>query len=106
MAIKQTSFPHFWHNYDAISGQVRKDIVRFCPRVYVSIFKEFLFLSDLQNGKCVGCLILGPDGEIIQLSMYDKSKDQDQDPSQGDGDTSNKGKLDEPWCETEMKSKC
>ncbi|XP_044073655.1 uncharacterized protein KIAA2012-like isoform X2 [Siniperca chuatsi] len=42
-----------------------------------------LELRDLQNGKSVGSLILGPDGEIIQLSLYDNS----QDPSQGDGDT-------------------
>nr|XP_046260648.1 uncharacterized protein KIAA2012 [Scatophagus argus] len=43
-----------------------------------------LELRDLQNGKSVGCLILGPDGEIIQLSLCENS----QDPSQGDdGDT-------------------
>ncbi|XP_036965855.1 uncharacterized protein KIAA2012 homolog [Acanthopagrus latus] len=32
-----------------------------------------LELRDLQNGKSVGCLILGPDGEIIQLSLYNSS---------------------------------
>ncbi|XP_039674740.1 uncharacterized protein LOC120570452 isoform X1 [Perca fluviatilis] len=42
-----------------------------------------LELRDLQNGKSVGSLILGPDGEIIQLSLYDNS----QDPSHTDGDT-------------------
>ncbi|XP_049904890.1 uncharacterized protein LOC126393077 [Epinephelus moara] len=42
-----------------------------------------LELRDLQNGRPVGSLILGPDGEIIQLSLYDNS----QDPSQGDDDT-------------------
>ncbi|XP_045910523.1 uncharacterized protein KIAA2012 homolog [Micropterus dolomieu] len=42
-----------------------------------------LELTDLQNGKSVGSLILGPDGEIIQVSLYDNS----QYPSQGDGDT-------------------
>ncbi|XP_034417627.1 uncharacterized protein KIAA2012 homolog [Cyclopterus lumpus] len=30
-----------------------------------------LELRDLQNGESVGSLILGPDGEIIQLSLYD-----------------------------------
>ncbi|XP_070832566.1 uncharacterized protein KIAA2012 [Chaetodon trifascialis] len=40
-----------------------------------------LELRDLQNGKSVGSLILGPDGEIIQLSVYHNS----QEPSQGDG---------------------
>lgn len=49
-------------------------------------------LSDLQNGKSVGSLILGPDGEIIQLSLYDRS----QDLSQGDGDTQQQGTLSEP----------
>ncbi|XP_035459670.2 uncharacterized protein LOC118282571 isoform X2 [Scophthalmus maximus] len=39
-----------------------------------------LELRDLQNGRSVGSLILGPDGEIIQLSLYDSSRD----PSQGD----------------------
>ncbi|XP_034742133.1 uncharacterized protein KIAA2012 [Etheostoma cragini] len=42
-----------------------------------------LELRDLQNGKSVGSLILGPDGEIIQLSLYDNS----QHPSHADGDT-------------------
>ncbi|XP_074513640.1 uncharacterized protein KIAA2012 homolog isoform X1 [Sebastes fasciatus] len=42
-----------------------------------------LELRDLQNGKSVGSVILGPDGEIIQLSLYDSS----QDPSHNDGDT-------------------
>ncbi|CAB1422543.1 unnamed protein product [Pleuronectes platessa] len=32
-----------------------------------------LELRDLQNGKSVGSLILGPDGEIIQLSLYDNN---------------------------------
>ncbi|XP_071338645.1 uncharacterized protein KIAA2012 homolog isoform X3 [Trachinotus anak] len=41
-----------------------------------------LELRDLQNGKSVGSLLLGPDGEIIQLSLYDNS----QGPSQGDDD--------------------
>ncbi|XP_067373479.1 uncharacterized protein KIAA2012 homolog [Channa argus] len=45
-----------------------------------------LELRDLQNKKSAGSLILGPDGEIIQLSLYDSS----QDPSQGDGDTQQK----------------
>ncbi|XP_059198353.1 uncharacterized protein KIAA2012 [Centropristis striata] len=40
-----------------------------------------LELRDLQNGKSVGSLILGPDGEIIQLSLYESSL---QDPSQPD----------------------
>ncbi|XP_076603538.1 uncharacterized protein KIAA2012 homolog [Chaetodon auriga] len=39
-----------------------------------------LELRDLQNGKSVGSLILGPDGEIIQLSVYHGS----QEPFQGD----------------------
>ncbi|XP_056284716.1 LOW QUALITY PROTEIN: uncharacterized protein KIAA2012 homolog [Pseudoliparis swirei] len=38
-----------------------------------------LELKDLQNGKSVGSLILGPDGEIIHLSLYDC-------PSHADGD--------------------
>ncbi|XP_042349976.1 uncharacterized protein LOC121948641 [Plectropomus leopardus] len=42
-----------------------------------------LELRDLQNGNSVGSLILGPDGQIIQLSLYDSS----QDASHGDGDT-------------------
>ncbi|XP_026150741.1 uncharacterized protein LOC113123131 [Mastacembelus armatus] len=42
-----------------------------------------LELRDFQNGKSVGSLILGPDGEIIQLSLYSNS----QDPLQGDGGT-------------------
>ncbi|GAA6219138.1 uncharacterized protein LOC108872809 [Lates japonicus] len=42
-----------------------------------------LELRDLQNGESVGSLILGPDGEIIQLSLYNNS----QDPSQGDDGT-------------------
>ncbi|XP_032371282.1 uncharacterized protein KIAA2012 homolog [Etheostoma spectabile] len=42
-----------------------------------------LELRDLQNDKSVGSLILGPDGEIIQLSLYDNS----QHPSHADGDT-------------------
>ncbi|XP_031729885.1 uncharacterized protein KIAA2012 homolog isoform X2 [Anarrhichthys ocellatus] len=42
-----------------------------------------LELRDLQNDKSVGSLILGPDGEIIQLSLYDNS----QDTSHTDGDT-------------------
>ncbi|XP_077436789.1 uncharacterized protein KIAA2012 homolog isoform X2 [Vanacampus margaritifer] len=33
-----------------------------------------LELRDLQNGQAVGCVILGPDGEIIQLSLYDSYK--------------------------------
>ncbi|XP_044222157.1 glutamic acid-rich protein-like [Thunnus albacares] len=41
-----------------------------------------LELRDLQNGRSVGSLILGPDGEIIQLSLYDNN----QDSSQGDDD--------------------
>ncbi|TDH06539.1 hypothetical protein EPR50_G00114490 [Perca flavescens] len=45
-----------------------------------------LELRDLQNGNSVGSLILGPDGEIIQLSLYDNS----QDPSHADGDTQEK----------------
>ncbi|XP_033965480.1 uncharacterized protein KIAA2012 homolog [Pseudochaenichthys georgianus] len=36
-----------------------------------------LELRDLQNGKPVGCLILGPDGEIIQLSLYNDNHDHD-----------------------------
>lgn len=35
-----------------------------------------VFFSDLNDGKCVGCLIVGPDGEIIQLSLYADSQDQ------------------------------
>lgn len=46
-------------------------------------------LSDLQDGKSVGSLILGPDGEIIQLSLYDNS----QDPSQGDDGTQQQGTI-------------
>lgn len=46
-------------------------------------------LSDLQNGRSVGSLILGPDGEIIQLSLYANN----QDPSQADGDTHEQGML-------------
>ncbi|XP_030283268.1 uncharacterized protein KIAA2012 homolog isoform X3 [Sparus aurata] len=42
-----------------------------------------LELRDLQNGKSVGSLILGPDGEIIQLSLYDSSHN----PPQGACDT-------------------
>ncbi|XP_027145430.1 uncharacterized protein KIAA2012 homolog isoform X3 [Larimichthys crocea] len=42
-----------------------------------------LELRDLQNDKSVGSLILGPDGEIIQLSLHDNS----QEPPQGDSDT-------------------
>ncbi|TKS67796.1 hypothetical protein D9C73_000880 [Collichthys lucidus] len=42
-----------------------------------------LELRDLQNDKSVGSLILGPDGEIIQLSLYDNS----QKPPQVDSDT-------------------
>ncbi|XP_077393734.1 uncharacterized protein LOC144030943 [Festucalex cinctus] len=33
-----------------------------------------LELRDLQNDQAVGCVILGPDGEIIQLSLYDNYK--------------------------------
>ncbi|KAI3355661.1 hypothetical protein L3Q82_004256 [Scortum barcoo] len=40
-------------------------------------------VRDLQSDKSIGCLILGPDGEIIQLSLYEGS----QNPSQGEGDT-------------------
>ncbi|XP_010777000.1 uncharacterized protein KIAA2012 homolog isoform X2 [Notothenia coriiceps] len=36
-----------------------------------------LELRDLQNGKPVGSLILGPDGEIIQLSLYNHNHDHD-----------------------------
>ncbi|XP_033984831.1 uncharacterized protein KIAA2012 [Trematomus bernacchii] len=36
-----------------------------------------LELRDLQNGKPVGSLILGPDGEIIQLSLYNDNHDHD-----------------------------
>ncbi|XP_069388589.1 uncharacterized protein KIAA2012 homolog isoform X2 [Paralichthys olivaceus] len=43
-----------------------------------------LELRDLQNGEFVGSLILGPDGEIIQLSLYDNNS---QDPSQVDDGT-------------------
>ncbi|XP_041662297.1 uncharacterized protein KIAA2012 [Cheilinus undulatus] len=45
-----------------------------------------LELRDLQNGKPVGCLIVGPDGEILQLSLYENS----QDTNSGDGDTQEK----------------
>ncbi|KAG7240425.1 hypothetical protein INR49_026996 [Caranx melampygus] len=41
-----------------------------------------LELRDLQNSESVGSLILGPDGEIIQLSLFDSL----QDASQGDDD--------------------
>ncbi|XP_024919837.1 uncharacterized protein KIAA2012 homolog isoform X2 [Cynoglossus semilaevis] len=41
-----------------------------------------LELRDLQNSKPVGCLILGPDGEIIQLSLYDNNQER----GQGDND--------------------
>lgn len=34
----------------------------------------FFFLG-LQDGKSVGSLILGPDGEIIQLSLFVNSQD-------------------------------
>lgn len=30
--------------------------------------------SDLQNDRAVGSLILGPDGEIIQLSLFDSQE--------------------------------
>ncbi|XP_034430569.1 uncharacterized protein KIAA2012 homolog [Hippoglossus hippoglossus] len=43
-----------------------------------------LELRDFQNGKSVGSLILGPDGEIIQLSLYDNNS---QHPSQVDNGT-------------------
>ncbi|KAK1903197.1 putative protein KIAA2012 like [Dissostichus eleginoides] len=36
-----------------------------------------LELRDLQNGKPVGSLLLGPDGEIIQLSLYNDNHDHD-----------------------------
>ncbi|XP_056244505.1 uncharacterized protein KIAA2012 isoform X2 [Seriola aureovittata] len=42
-----------------------------------------LELRDLQNGKSVGSLILGPDGEIIQLSLHDNN----QETSRGDDGT-------------------
>lgn len=48
-------------------------------------------LSDLKDGKSVGSLILGPDGEIIQLSLYDNS----QDSSHDRGDTQEQGTLNE-----------
>lgn len=60
--------------------------------VHVSVPQGCCVLSDLQNAKSVGSLILGPDGEIIQLSLYDRS----QDTSQGDGDTQEQGTLNEP----------
>ncbi|KAG7501606.1 hypothetical protein JOB18_003471 [Solea senegalensis] len=42
-----------------------------------------LELRDLQDDKSVGCLILGPDGEIIQLSLYDNNEE----PSQANDGT-------------------
>lgn len=36
-------------------------------------------LSDLQNDRAAGSLILGPDGEVIHLSLYDKGQDPSQD---------------------------
>lgn len=44
--------------------------------------KELVSFVDLQNSKPVGCLILGPDGEIIQLSLYDNNQER----GQGDND--------------------
>lgn len=41
----------------------------------------------MQDGKCVGSLIIGPDGEIIHLSLYDNSQDQ----RQSDGDEEERG---------------
>lgn len=35
----------------------------------------FFFFLGLQDGKSVGSLILGPDGEIIQLSLFVNSQD-------------------------------
>lgn len=45
---------------------------------------------DLQNGKAAGCLILGPDGEIIQLSLYGSREDQ---AKPADVDTQHKGAI-------------
>ncbi|XP_060909003.1 uncharacterized protein KIAA2012-like [Labrus mixtus] len=42
-----------------------------------------LELRDLQNGRSVGCLIVGPDGEILRLSLYDNSQDE----TASDGET-------------------
>lgn len=32
-------------------------------------------MSDLQSDKPLGCLIVGPDGEILRVSLYDSSQD-------------------------------
>lgn len=58
-----------------------------CQRQYVFVSHICSVLSDLQNDKSVGSLILGPDGEIIQLSLHDNS----QEPPQGDSDTQQQG---------------
>lgn len=47
---------------------------RWYPCVTVSQTRCIFFLG-LQDGKSVGSLILGPDGEIIQLSLFVNSQD-------------------------------
>lgn len=40
-----------------------------------TVIAFFFFFLGLQDGKSVGTLILGPDGEIIQLSLFVNSQD-------------------------------
>lgn len=46
----------------------------YCFTVIAFFYFIFFFLG-LQDGKSVGSLILGPDGEIIQLSLFVNSQD-------------------------------
>ncbi|KAK2840242.1 hypothetical protein Q5P01_013982 [Channa striata] len=75
---KQSSLAFLHHLHDPCeSSETNRGVVRgVLP----------LELRDFQNRKPVGSLIVGPDGDIIQLSLYDSS----QGPSQGDGCTEQK----------------
>lgn len=52
-------------------------------------------LSDLQDSRTAGSLLLGPDGEIIQLSLFENGQGQ----PQGDSDIQEQGKLSLLRCE-------